>query len=105
MLISTHAILTVVCFIGQNDRIRAQSVKFGLSFAGMLLYIFVIIVVAKVNYYTPSPQKAPTLNSAAVLTWIRIEMLAWFGIIISNITFLALRYCFKHKIDIDLFID
>jgi hypothetical protein len=41
----------------------------------------------------------------AVITWLRIEILVWFSIIFSNIAFLALRSCFKHKIDIDLLMD
>jgi len=94
----------IVCFVNQNDRIRAQAVKYGLSFAWMLLYIFVIIIVGKLNYYTPSPQNCPNLDCAAVTTWIRIELLAWLSIVVSNITFLAVRFCFKHKIDMDLFI-
>jgi len=95
----------MVCFVGQNDRIRLQAAKQGVSFAGMLFYIFMIIIVAKLNYYTPSPLACPNLDCAAATTWIRIELAAWLSIVFSNIAFLAVRYCFKHKIDMDLFID
>ena len=71
----------------------------------MLLYIFVILVVAKLNYYTPTPYNSTNLDMGAVITWLRVEILVWFCIIISNMTFLAVRSCFKHKIDIDLLMD
>jgi len=105
MLIWTHSILTIVCFIGQSDRIKALSLKYAMTFAGMLLYIFVILVVAKLNFYTPTPYNSTNLDMGAVITWLRIEILVWFSIIFSNIAFLALRSCFKHKIDIDLLMD
>ena len=89
------------CFIGQSNRIRSQAVKQGVSFAGMMLYIIVIIIAAKMNYYTPSPLNCPNLTCAAVTTWIRCELAAWLSIVFSNIIFLAARFCFKHKVDME----
>lgn len=71
----------------------------------MLIYVFAILVIAKLNYYTPTPANSTNLNMGAVITWLRVEILVWFSIIFSNMTFLALRSCFKQKIDIDSLLD
>jgi hypothetical protein len=54
----------------------------------MMTYIWVIISTGIVSYPQPSPA-APGINlpTAAVMTWFRIELMAFFGIIFSNISF------------------
>jgi hypothetical protein len=76
-----------------------------MAFTGMMLYVFVIIQVAWVNYKTPTPDNSANLATGAIVTWFRIELACWFGIVISNIMFMLLRGLFKHKIDHSTYMD
>lgn len=87
------------------DRIKTLTAKYLMSFAGMMGYIYAIIGIAKCNFYTPSPRESPNLTTGAVVTWFRVELLTWFGIILSNILFLLIRSMVKHKVDYSIYID
>ena len=58
------------------------------------------------NYYT-SPPNSSEFNTAtaAIITWNRIELYAWFGIVASNIVFLIFRSLIKPALDPTIYID
>lgn len=87
------------------DRLKTLTAKYLMSFGGIMCYIYAIVGIAKCNYYTPSPASSPNLTTGAVVTWFRVELLTWFGIIFSNMVFLLLRSCVKHKVDSSIYID
>jgi hypothetical protein len=72
----------------------------------MLWYVYVILSVALYNYNTPNPaDSALNTATAAVLTWFRIELYAWFGIVFSNMVFMFLRSLKKPALDPTVYID
>jgi len=79
--------------------------KYLLSFAGMFLYVYLVISVCYVNYVTPPIPLAPNLPTGAVVTWFKIEIQAWIGILLSNITFMTLRFFIKNKVDYSQFLE
>lgn len=97
--------MMIVTWFMTADRIKTLTTKYILSFVGMMLYIYLIIKVASCNYYTPTPNTSPNLVTGAVVTWFRVEMLTWFGLILSNMIFLLIRSCIKHKVDSSIYID
>lgn len=105
MIIAVHLGLIFITLAQQMDRIKTLTAKYIMSFAGMMVYIYAIIGIAKCNYYTPSPSESPNLTTGAVVTWFRVELLTWFGIIMSNLLFLFIRSMVKHKVDYSIYID
>jgi len=79
--------------------------KYLLSFTGMFLYVYLVISVCYENYVTPPISQSPNLATGAVVTWFKIEIQAWVGILLSNITFMALRFFLKNKVDYSEFLD
>lgn len=105
VIIAVHLLLIFVCLAMQQERIKSLTTKYMMSFFGMIAYIYAICGIATCNYYTPPPDKSPNLTTGAVVTWFRVEMLTWFGIIISNMLFLFIRSQVKHKVDYSIYID
>ena len=104
-LIFLHALLMMVNILMQADRLNAPTLKYIMAFTGMMLYVYAIIQVAWVNYETPTPDNSANLATGAIVTWFRIELACWFGIVVSNIIFMLLRGLFKHKIDHSTYMD
>lgn len=100
-----HAFMTVVLIFVQIERINWHGTKMALNFAGMLFSIYLLLKVADSNFRTPAPAYCKNLDTAAMVTWFRVELVLNFGIIISNMTFLFLRSLFKHKMQVDDLID
>lgn len=106
MLIYCHAILVVVAFVVHNERISYDGFKQSINFLGMIFYISTILSVSSSNFYfTQIEQQDLLVQTATLITWFRIELITSVGIIVSNAVFLALRSCFKHKIQLDQHID
>lgn len=72
----------------------------------MLMYTYEILSLGLNNYLTPSPDD-PSLNVAtsAVVTWFRVEIFAWVGILFSNILFMAFRTQIKPTLDSTIYVD
>lgn len=100
-----HAFMTVVLIFVQIERIGYQGLKMALNFAGMLFSIYLLLKVADCNFRTPAPAFCKNLDTAAMVTWFRVELVLNFGIILSNVVFLFLRAIFKHKMQVDDLID
>ena len=100
-----HGILILVNILMHSSRLNAPILKYVFSFAGMLLYVYLVICVSYINYQTPTPDDSPNIATGAVVTWFRVEMCIWFGILASNITFMFLRSIFKHKVDHSIYLD
>jgi len=94
-----HGILILVNILMHSSRLNAPILKYVFSFAGMLLYVYLVICVSYINYQTPTPDDSPNIATGAVVTWFRIEIATWFGVVISNMVFMLLRSLFKHKVD------
>ena len=94
-----HGILILVNILMHSSRLNAPILKYIFSFAGMLLYVYLVICVSYINYQTPTPDDSPNIATGAVVTWFRIEIATWFGVVISNMVFMLLRSLFKHKVD------
>ena len=105
LIMCIHGVLIMVNILMHSTRLNAPILKYVFSFAGMLLYVYLVISVAYVNYYTPTPDASPNIATGAVVTWFRVEMCIWFGILCSNITFMFLRSIFKHKVDHSIYLD
>ena len=59
----------------------------------MLLYVYLVIGVAYVNYYTPTPDESPNIATGAVVTWFRVEMyLVWHIGVKYNVHFSSLYH-------------
>ena len=72
----------------------------------MLWYIYAILDIALLNYWTPSPNSGEfNTATACVITWDRIELYTWFGIVASNIVFMFLRSLMKPALDPTVYID
>lgn len=72
----------------------------------MMIYIYAIINVAKCNYLTPAPDDSiSNLATSCIVTWFRIELCVWFGIIFSNIIYMLFRSMIKPKIDHSIYLD
>jgi len=71
----------------------------------MLIYVYLVISVSYINYMTPTPDDSPNIATGAVVTWFRIEIATWFGVVLSNMMFMFLRSMFKHKIDHSIYLD
>ena len=72
----------------------------------MLWYIYAILDIALLNYWTPSPNSGEfNTATACVITWDRIELYTWFGIVASNIVFMFLRSLIKPALDPTVYID
>jgi hypothetical protein len=84
-----------------STRIKNLTVKYSLTFIGMLAYIYVIIEIALIIYLSPYPSLAPNLATGGALTWFSVEMWAWYGIVISNTLFQGVR-AMTGKLPLDL---
>ena len=55
---------------------------------------------------TPAPNSGEfNTATAAIITWGRIELYVWFGIVVSNIFFMFLRSLMKPALDPTVYID
>ena len=100
-LIVLHLVLIVTNFVMHSTRIKNLTVKYSLTFIGMLAYIYVIIEIALIIYLSPYPSLAPNLATGGALTWFSVEMWAWYGIVISNTLFQGVR-ALTGKLPLDL---
>lgn len=96
-----HLVLIVTNFVMHSTRIKNLTVKYSLTFIGMLAYIYVIIEIALIIYLSPYPRDAPNLATGGALTWFTVEMWTWYGIIISNTLFQGVR-ALTGKLPLDL---
>ena len=96
-------------FITGNPQIGLDGVKSFCSFAGMILNVNLIAQISKAMYLFPRkfPWKELTAQGskdqgvAAVYMWFEIEWMIFAGTILSNIIFLMIRSCERHKIQLD----
>ena len=106
MCIVIHAALVIVNILMHSERFNAPIFKYSMSFGGMMVYVYLIISVSYVNYTTPAPAtKTTSIVTGCVVTWFRIEMAVFFGIVFSNFAFMILRGIFKNKVDPSKYID
>jgi hypothetical protein len=105
MICYIHGILILVNILMHSTRCNAPTLKYIFSFAGMLIYVYLVISVSYINYMTPTPDDSPNIATGAVVTWFRIEIATWFGVVFSNMMFMFLRSMFKHKIDHSIYLD
>lgn len=98
---ASHALLTIFCFISSSDRIPWEGLKQGLAFLGMVIYTVMILQAssAMIYYHYPlQPGQVDTQQMKASYLWLIIEQLVFVGLIVSNMTFLAIRSCVRHKL-------
>ena len=98
-LVGLHALLTISNFIQTSKKVDSIFLKCSLTFFSMMLYIAGIIFISKCNYYTPPPKEAINIDTGAITTWFRVEIMVWFSIIVSNVVFLLFRSVVKLKFD------
>ena len=92
----THAFLMVSCWINTSDRFKNKIAQYFLTILGFLWYLYVILRIGLNNYMTAPPDSGIfNTATACVITWNRIELYAWFGIVASNIVFMFLRSLMK----------
>ena len=104
-MVFAHAFLMVSCWFNNSDRFKQKLLKYFLTFIGMLWYSFLVLSIGTNNYMTNPPDKQLNVANAAVITWGRIELYAWFGIVSSNILFMFLRSLMKPALDPTVYID
>jgi hypothetical protein len=86
-----HAFLMVSCWINTSDRFKNKIAQYFLTILGFLWYLYDILRIALNNYMTAPPDSSEfNIPTACVITWNRIELFAWFGIVCSNILFMFL---------------
>ena len=100
-----HAFLMVTNFLQFSERLKSDAAKFITAFVGMFFYQYIIITVGGDLWYSPNLEDCENLVTAAYVSWFTIELVVWMAVIASNVIFLFLRTCFKHKILIDGFLD
>ena len=108
-LVAMHAFLMVSCWLNSSSRFNNKILNYFCTFLGMFWYIFEILSIALNNYMTPPPNSANTgvfnTQTAAIITWGRIELYVWFGIVVSNIVFMFLRSLIRPALDPTVYID
>lgn len=91
-----HSYLMISCWINTSDRNTNKIAQYLLTIIGFFWYLWLILKIALNNYWTPPPNFAGfNTATACVLTWNRIELYAWFGIVFSNVFFMFLRSLMK----------
>ena len=104
-MVFAHAFLMVSCWFNNSPRFNLKLFKYFITFIGMLWYSFLILSIANNNYFTNAPDRQPNVANAAIITWGRIELYAWFGIVISNILFMFMRSLKKNELDPTVYVD
>lgn len=94
-----------ITVMGSTTRMDYIGIAIGGSFIGMLATVYVLIIVAAINYITPRLGKCDTFEEAAFVNWMHIEIFYNLAIVISNMIFMAVRACLKHKVEVDRSID
>jgi hypothetical protein len=105
LLIILHGFLVITNFIMYSDKIRADGFKYTSTFAGMMFYQYIILSVAQLIFVLPRPELCRNIATASTVLWLRIELVVWFAIIISNVTYLFLRSQIKVYLEVDNFIE
>ena len=91
-----HGTLTIFHIISSNDRIPWDGLKQGLSFLGLVLYLFLCLKASiAMNLY---PSDISDVHTLASFVWFVIEQLVFISLIVSNMLFLGIRSCFTHKL-------
>lgn len=95
----------VANFIQYHDKIKNEGIKHGCTFLAMMLYLLVVLLVGNAVFFMPRPKACRNLATGCVVMWLQIELMLWAGVILSNVLFLFLRSCIKHKVLVDGFLD
>ena len=84
-----------------NPRFMYDGVKQLCAFAGMIIYIALIISVSEAIYKFPRPMVWQKVELAGVFMWLEVQWMVFLGTLISNALFIAIRMCARHKIKMD----
>ena len=89
--------------ITTNPRFHHEGIKQCGSMVGMIFVVYLQLKISASICNFPPRFSVDSTDQAglAVYTWLIVELYVFFGIILSNISFLALRTCFRHKIHVD----
>ena len=91
-------------FISSSERIPWDGLKQCMNFLGMVVYTYMILSASSaMNYYhyPLSPGQINTLTMQASYLWLIIEQLVFISMILSNMLFIAIRSCTRHKLMLD----
>ena len=92
--------------MGQSNRVNSLNLKYSLTFIAMLSYVFVILMVAQILYELPVTHALVSdYTTIGIVTWMRIELCVWLGIIASNILFMIGRSFGKMYLDASVGVD
>lgn len=92
--------------MGQSNRVKSLNLKYSLTFIAMLSYVFVILMVAQILYELPVTHALVSdYTTIGIVTWMRIELCVWLGIIASNILFMIGRSFGKMYLDASVGVD
>jgi hypothetical protein len=97
----THGALMIMCFIVSSDRIPWDGLKQGLNFAGMLLYIEMILQCSLAMGLFQTPISTESLQLRSAFIWLEIEQLVFMSTLFSNVIFLLIRSQVRHKLQLD----
>jgi hypothetical protein len=100
----SHTALMVFTFVSSSDRIPLEGLKLSFNFMGMITYTIMILnaSVAMTYYHYPLPAgETNDLSMQASYLWLVIEQLVFISLLMSNMLYIALRSCFRHKINLD----
>ena len=101
-----HGVLVSVNLVGQSNRVKSLNLKYSLTFIAMLSYVFVILMVAQILYELPVTHALVSdYTTIGIVTWMRIELCVWLGIIASNILFMIGRSFGKMYLDASVGVD
>lgn len=98
-----HGALTIINFVTNNPRINLDCGKQFFSFGGMLIMILLIQEITNIMYVFPQPIDwihAP-YQAVGCYIWLELEWMIFSATLISNVVFIMVRSCVRHKIQLD----
>jgi hypothetical protein len=98
-----HGMLVGINFITGSPRIQLDGLKAFSSFAGMILQVILISDVCWLIWIMPQPFDWNTANKQlqGSMLWFEVELMTFLATFVSNVLFIALRTCMRHKIQLD----
>lgn len=100
----SHFGLMVFTFISASDRIPWEGLKQSFNFMAMITYTLMILNASVAMNYYHYPLQSGQVNSLAMQAsylWLVIEQLVFISLLLSNMTYISLRTCLHHKLNLD----
>jgi len=99
----THFMLMLSNALNGSPRVEATGLKYFFTIVGMVMELNLIKMVSRVIENAPDPfDPFAQHNVTAMFIWFAVELMVFFSTLVSNIIFLAIRNCVRHKIEVNV---